>query len=357
MVKTFFRIVLFGITVVLSIPSARAQSFQFTQGELQDRIQAEMPAPVLSEGLLVRGQSCDVVVDDGGTASSCGCTGNWYDNTVVFMGADGWKNIGDAAVSSLGDVSLSNNFGYRTGFNTGLAVFGDSLIRGQIGSSYGVYDWKGRADLNPAYDNHPDSVEQQTFVTAGLYKRGDVCAGDRVSWGVVYDHMYDTRWGLFANQVHVGQLRSVFSWARDESNAFGVWGAVRMQHDQTVILDPVSGPSTVRAVDQINAFWHHNWETGGDTTFYIGAADSNASWVFGFNGEVPLSQRVAMYANTAYLIPGSATGPQGNVEEIWNVSLGLSFYMGGKAGNSSVTGQYGLPLLNVADNGTFAVQN
>jgi hypothetical protein len=284
--------------------------------------------------------------------------GSWRDNTIVFIGSDAWKNFGDAALATPGNVSLSNNFGYRTGFNTGLGI-GQFPVRFQVGASYGAYDLKGRFDTLPVFgvDSHPNSVEQQVFATAGFYKRGDVCCGDRISWGVVYDYMYDNRWGTFANEVELGQVRGLFGWALNAANEIGIWGATRMQNDTAILLTPAMGLPTIHAVDQVSAFWHHNWAYGGDTTIYGGYADSPASWVIGATGQVPLSPRTALYGSTAYIVPGSATGPVGNSEEIWNVSVGLAFFLGGKASADSVTGNRGLPLLNVADNGTFAVQN
>ena len=33
--------------------------------------------------------------------------------------------------------------------------------------------------------------ETQIFVTSGIYKRSDICAGDPIAWGVVLDYMND----------------------------------------------------------------------------------------------------------------------------------------------------------------------
>ena len=74
-----------------------------------------------------------------------------------------------------------------------------------------------------------DSVEQQVFFTGGFYKRSDICRGDAISWGIVYDGMYDTRWGTGADELKVGQIRGVMGWAWDAANEFGVWVPVALK--------------------------------------------------------------------------------------------------------------------------------
>ena len=115
-------------------------------------------------------------------------------------------------------------------------------------------------------------------------------------------------------------------------------------------------PFDVRAQDQVNGFWHHNWAFGGDTTFYTGWADDPGTWTFGGFGQVPLNDNVALFGSTNYVISGESNSILGQIHETWNVSIGLVYYFGGKASNPSVSGYQGLPLLPVADNGTFAIQ-
>jgi hypothetical protein len=267
----------------------------------------------------------------------CDCIGNWYDNTLVFSAADGWRNAGD--------IDFPSNFGFRTGFNTGHRLFGDSPIRGQIGASFGLYDLNGRTALADS-----NGAEQQVFLTGGIYKRSDVCAGDLISWGIVYDYMDDNHWGAVDENVSVGQVRAIFGYAWDEANEFGVWAAFRAQDDQTAIGE-------VRAQDQANAFWHHNWDFGGDTTIYSGWADDPGVATVGFFGQAPLSCSTALFGGAHYVISERSNGFDAQVTDIWNVSFGFVYYFGAKAENMSVSGHQGLPLLPVADNGTFAIQN
>ncbi len=90
---------------------------------------------------------------------------------------------------------------------------------------------------------------------------------------------------------------------------------------------------------------------------YVGAFDQAdvASWQFGMLNTAPLSHSVSLYGNFTYVAPGSKSGLPGAAEEQWNASVGLVFYTGAKAVNSTVSGNKGLALLPVANNGSFLI--
>lgn len=372
MLKTVFHFFIMGVTVLVAANSSHAASFESLYGQLRPTAETALPSTVEPLAFVedsdnqvatvsfldyIAGGGKDGGKDGDGKGKGCGdgCVGNWRDNTVVFLASDAWTNIGDTATAgnAFGQSRVQSNFGFRTGFNTGVGL-GNLPFRAQVGASYGAYDFKGRGNFPGAID---DTVEQQIFLTAGLYSRSDVCCGDRISWAIVYDHMYDDGWGTFANNnVNLGQVRGMFGYAWNECNEFGVWATTRAHQDTANVATPVA-TATIRAVDQVNAFWHHNYEFGGDTWLYLGTADSPSSWTLGLSAQAPLNDRAALFANCNYYVPGSATGSAGGTEEIWNVSLGVSWYLGGKASNGSVSGHKGLPLMPVANNGTFAVSN
>src|SRR5262249_51980753 len=111
----------------------------------------------------------------GDYGESCSdCSDNWRCNTVFWTGFDTFQSIGDRLTNIAGGTgSLTDSFGAVGGFNTGFSLLGDSDVRGQIGASYGVYDFMGRIGLVPS----PVPTENQTFITTGLYKRGDIQQG------------------------------------------------------------------------------------------------------------------------------------------------------------------------------------
>jgi hypothetical protein len=299
---------------------------------------------------------CESCGECGGCGSCCaGALGGLFDNVLVFAGGDGWKNHGDD--------DDNNNFGYRLGFNSGL---GGSRIRFQFGASYGFYDFYGRE--NEPQDN---AGEGQLFLTGGVYKRSDVCGGDNFSWGLVYDYMNSQNWGEEAIEIELGQIRCQIGYALSAYNEMGVWAAIGV--DDALTRNLINA-AIVAPKDQVNVYWLHNFEFGGETMVYIGLADEPnganqvfqvpdlTELVFGVRGRAPLNDRIALYGNAHYIVPGTSQGdtaPNGinnsYAEEVWNVSFGLIFYPGSKARACTVSGQAGLPLIGVADNGTFAV--
>jgi hypothetical protein len=286
--------------------------------------------------------ACDSCISD-----NC-CVGNWRDNTQVWFGADAYKSLGDSVIPPGAGAGFMDSAGVVGGFNTGFRL-GQSRVRGQLGASYGVYDFKGRDTVSTS------SSEQQTFVTLGLYKRSDVCNDDRVSWGAVYDQFFGHQWGLFAGEVYLSQFRGIAGYALNECNEVGVWGTVHTNNDGSV-----TGFATpLRAMNQANLYWRHNYEFGGQTMAYIGGVDRAdvASWLVGVLGQAPLSNTTSIYSNVTFAFPGSKTGPVGANELEWNLGLGLMYSFGGKAVSQTVSGQQGLPLLPVANNGSLLITN
>ncbi len=293
--------------------------------------------------------TCDTC---GGSGLACDCryrqnNDGWFQNTTVFLAGDAWKNIFDD--------DDNNNFGFRTGFNMGVGLPGDRGVRGQVGISYGAYDFHGRESLLSS----DDPIEQQVFATAGLFKRSSIDSGDRIAWGAVYDVMASEDAGERADRLKLAQLRGYLGYALNERNEIGTWLAFRLMDDYAP-----RQRVKVNVTDQVNLFWHRNWKLGGDTTAYVGWADDPGDVVIGLNGRVPLNNHVALFGNVHYIIPSTTGGdvhPSIGTDDIfsqeaWNVTFGIMFYRGGKAISPTVSGISGLPLLPVADNGTFSYQ-
>jgi hypothetical protein len=282
----------------------------------------------------------------------CRCwddVGGWCDNTVVFLGGEAYKSLGDSAQPPGIATGFMDSAGFAGGFNTGFALFDCLPIRGQIGGSYGVYDLKGRDTVSPS------SAEQQSFLSAGVYKRSDILDGDPVSWGLVYDQFWAHQWGLRAGELYVGQVRGIAGYAINERHEIGVWGAFHATEDATAT---VAG-TPLRAMNQYNVYWRYNWDFGGQTMVYVGGNDPAdvGSWTLGVLGQAPLSDNTALYGNFTYSFPTSATGVVGSNNLEWNFGVGLVYSWGKKAVSPTVSGRRGLPLLPVANNGSFLISN
>lgn len=288
----------------------------------------------------------------------CGdpCQGSFVDNTLIFAGADVYKSLGDRITNINGGVGgLTNSFGGVVGFNTGFAL-GDSKLRGQIGASYGAYDFKGRMTLVP----EDRDVEEQEFITAGIYKRGDMqLEDDPLSYGVVVDAFYAENWGVNSNAISLGQIRGIVGYALNKRSEIGSFATFNVWDDRAAVT--VAGApgvqTTIRAANQVNAYYRYNTSFGGSLMGYVGGFDDRdiQSWQFGLNGTAPLSHYAALYGNFVYAAPNSRTGPRGSGEEQFAIQFGLVYYLGGKSVSKTVTGQRGLPLLDVANNGSFLV--
>jgi hypothetical protein len=282
--------------------------------------------------------------------------GNWLDNTVVFTGADIYKSIGDRVTNIAGGPgALSSSYGAVTGFNTGFAL-GDSNLRGQVGGSYGVYDFRGRLAIVP----DSTSVEEQGFFTAGVYKRGDMASNsDPISYGVVLDAFASDAWGINANKVDVGQVRGMMGYALSERFEVGGFGTGDLWDDGAAVT--VAGAPgvrrTVRAAKQFNSYIRGNTLAGGSLMGYAGVFDGAdvQCWQFGATGEAPLSEWFSLYGNCNYAVPSSSAGAGGSGEEQFNIQFGIAYFFGGKAMSPSVTGQQGLPLFDVASNSSFLI--
>lgn len=368
----------FVFSMACGIPAALAQTANFPGfeelGNIR-RISAEEAVvdPVQPESVVAPQASPlpfegAVSVSEMATASSgggsiysefCKCCegcdiGGWRDNTEVWAGVDTFRSRGDG-ITILGPISppLGNSFGAVAGFNTAVGL-GDSPIRAQFGASYALYDWKGR--WFPISDA---SAEQQTFITIGLSKRSNIACGDPISWGVVFDQMFDHQWGFFADELYLTQFRFIGGYALNECNEVGFTGTIHTQSDVVQDLSFLFPGifSQVRAMNQANLFWKHNWEFGGTTTAYVGVLDSAdvGDWLFGVQGTSPLNDYVSLYGGFTYVAPASGSGIFGSSLEQWNASLGLVYSFGGKAVSRNVSGPQGMPLLPVANNGNFLV--
>jgi hypothetical protein len=127
---------------------------------------------------------------------------------------------------------------------------------------------------------------------------------------------------------------------------------------------PTIGSTTWRPLNQLNAYWHYKWSAGGaDTWLWIGAPErdrffgngSLGDWIAAALANVPLSDRIGLYAMVSYMHPSGRAGAAAAREEAWDFTIGLTFYPRSNARSDSVAGQGWMPELPVANNGTFLV--
>jgi len=287
-------------------------------------------------------------------------TDNWHrgllNNTYIWAGGETYKSIGERLTNINGGTgSLTGSFGTVGGFNTSFGI-DEFPIRVQAGASYGLYDPRGRIALTP----HSTERETQTIYTVGLYTRGDALSGDwfrRFSAGVVYDNFRADNWGINANSIDLGQYRGMAGFAVTPWTEVGVSGTVKRGDDMAAVT--IAGApgvlTTIHSMNQRNVYIKQHFDFGGDVTLYYGKLQGIGSWHAGMIAEAPLGYNWAAYANANYVMPHTDPGPLGSGQEQFSAAVGIRYYFGANASAASVSGYKNLPLLPVANNGSFLI--
>lgn len=259
----------------------------------------------------------------------------------IFFGFDAFHGISD--------FFLNDNMGMRGGINVGMALIDSWGIGIQAGASYGGYDWDGRLV------NENSSWQSQGFATAGIFKRCD--KGLPFNAAVVYDYMFNDAFGVLANEPELTQLRGMFSIPLTKSNEIGVWGTLRDGGTSQAGI-------TFLPVNQYNAFWRFWFCGGGEVTIYGGMTDNTrhhlgagslGTWIAGAGFRAPLNDHFAVYGDFAYMRPSSDVGGGATFENAYNISMGVAFYPCACLRKRSNCCRGWLPMLPVANNGSFLV--
>jgi len=274
-------------------------------------------------------------------ADPCPCWG-----LMFFKGLESWRGVSDGTTT---------NNGLFVGLNAaaplpGLAEYGFGL---QAGVSYGNYDWSGRE----AFETNLSQSE--TLITLGAFRRS--CADCPWTGGFLHDWMINDNFGTLSQEPSLSQWRAQLGYSWNAWNEFGVWGA---WHDAG---DSQFQGTTIRyrSVTQANFYWHHKLEAwGAEGSCWLGFTDphrltpnagSLGDIILGGNLNVPLNSSLAFSMFFNYLKPSAGLGPQAAVDEFWDLSIGFAYYFGRSARSRTIAGRAWLPMLPVANNGTFFV--
>src|SRR5262245_56598469 len=267
-----------------------------------------------------------------------------------FFGYDSWHGVQDHGHTNAG-LNKGVNFATRLG-----RVSDWTGIGFQLGGSVGVYNFSG----TNFHLTHQDEATPQGFVTYGFFRKAN--EQSNFSGAVVQDWMFDSNFGVLAQNPTLAQWRGQLGYALGPWNELGVWTSWRGQGDTRVV--PGSGPTAWRPVQQLNAYWHHKWQSGGaDSWLWFGVPDhdrlvgggSLGDYLVGALASCPLSDYMMLYSQITYMHPSAAPGPGGAGEEAWNFTIGLAYFHARNARTATVAGQCWLPQLPVASNGSFLV--
>lgn len=297
--------------------------------------------------------------DDPCGADPCGidsCGGRsgrhpWIDFRV---GLDTFRGIADQGTSNLGLLHS---------VNVGIPILDEFGLGFQVGGSYGVYDWSGRptpAGPGPGTGVNNSQSQQQGFMTLGFYRQG---TADRpLTFGLVYDFMFNSNFGAFADEPRLGQWRALAAYAFSDSDEVGVWGAWSERRAQQGGIPP----NQYRIVSQVNLFWHHKFaQSQSDSWIYIGVPErtrldgtqngSLGEFVAGGSLLVPMSDRTSVYIDTTYMKASADAGVPGFQEDSYHLGAGLVFTWGGQNRGYGFTDQRWRPVMPIANNGSMLV--
>jgi hypothetical protein len=356
-----YAVMLLAIALACQAGSALADDYYWTGGGDQTAAPAAVekaaPMPPQTAGDACCPAACGCQQSRGDCDGCCchlGCEQECERVGIVgFVGLDSFKGVADG--------SYQSNFGEVTGLNMGAPMWGLEQygLGWQTGISYGVYDWDGRTSTNV----DTARSQQQLFVTTGFFRKAK--CNQRVSFGLVYDWMFNEEWGEYGARPTLGQWRGQIEYAFSGHNAVGVWGCKRDLGAQQVFAQGL-GDITVtnRAISQANLFWHHKFCSGADSYLYFGIPDhgqlggggSLLDWMFGASFQVPLSQSLALYANGAYFHPSASASPDAAIESGYDISMGIAWYFGGGARSHAINGRCADPYMPVANNSNFLVE-
>jgi hypothetical protein len=351
-------------TFSISDPIPAAQTVYHPPGDWLNEPRAVVPVSVAEPAGSVSLTDLHSLSGTSGTPyENCGCNSDCglppvcddcpTHGLVAYIGNDAWRGLPDGGFGA-------SNFGLSTGVNFGtrLGALTDATgIGGQIGGTFGVYDWLGASRIGDT-----NVAQTQGFFTYGLFRKAN--AESAWSAAVVQDWMVNDHFGQQGSSPTMSQVRVQIGYALNTWNEIGFWGAWHVLEAERQPLGPAFPTIVDRSVDQYNGYWHHKWwDCGPDTWLWLGLPENNrvqgpgslGDFIIGWIGEAPLSDRISIYGNVTYMAPSSGVGLQGVAEETWNVSFGVAFYLGGNSRSSTVAGNCWMPALPVANNGTFLV--
>ena len=215
----------------------------------------------------------------------------------------------------------------------------------QIGSGLSYHDFA----VGVVEAIHGRRERFQSFTTVGAFQR---TAGGW-KWGIVYDFLSQN----YYEGINLGQWRGAVALTISECDEFGAWFTIP-DHDDTATF--LGSPLRLKSIGQANAFWRRTWETGGETTFWLGAAEphgdeiilfapapgtTGTQLVYGADIHLPLNDRLAIFGEANFITPSDS----GTVDAY----LGAVYYPWGGA-RSSRRRRFA-PVLPVASNPTFSV--
>ncbi len=241
-------------------------------------------------------------------------------------------------------VASDSSFGVFGGFNLGVPLYqlSGGLLSGQFGIRSVTSNFNG--------NEFSSEDRRQIFVTAGVYRRVDY----GLQLGVVAD-IFHEEWFTETDLV---QIRGDISWVYPAGHTFGFRFATGVQDDETE--GTFNGEDFIdffqETEDNYRFYYRHLASSGGWGEVFVGWGDATQT-IVGVDVDLPVTDRISFQSGfTAYfnddVVSPTSNFQGGNLNEAWNLFVGLSFKPHGRGWYKS----YDRPLFSVADNGTLLVR-
>lgn len=257
------------------------------------------------------------------------------DHLSVFGGVQGFKNNSNRGADS--------SFGFHEGVN-----FGTSALNVILPPTVGLQ--LGFQATQTNFDGASFTLQErnQTFLTAGFFRRGDY----GLQGGIVFDYLWDD----WYYDLNVGQIRGELSMAMSDRTSYGFQFATPM--DEETVVGRIFGndvTETWETVDTYTIFLRSTLLAAGRGEGKIFAGlTGDSDGILGAQSRLPLLNGFALETEFTYLIPDEGTGNGAIEEEAWNVGISLAWYPGSLA--CGACNRYHRPLFDVANNGSFILR-
>jgi hypothetical protein len=325
----------------MDYPEAGDMSFHDLPGE--GEVMGEYTGEYLEEGDC---NDCGTVTADCGSCGTCTtcsgclipCPSLTLNNFEFFAGTQGFTgplNRGE-----------TGSFGFHYGGNWAAPVpcmpnqpFGLQLGYRGVSSNYSGASFS-------------EDSRQQSFLTAGLFRRVDW----GLQGGVVADVLFD-EW--YYDKLELTQLRGELSWVFPQYHELGFWFSAGVKTADVESWTWVNSQrqreiETYEATDLMAFFYRRRFEElGGGHGRVFGGFTGGSEGLLGVDFQLPLTPSLALQSEFTYLIPKDGNNRVAHLQEAWNVGISLVWYPGCR---KSIGTDYFRPLFDVADNGSFIVR-
>ncbi len=275
---------------------------------------------------------CGACGNGGACGGGLGAFGFNLQDASIFAGVHGFRGP-----SNLGSTG---SFGFHEGFNFGmpLALFPNSGAGFQVGARF------LQSNLNGA--DFTTEQRRQSFVTLGVFRRSDFGLQGGLAVDILRDRWYDS--------VDLTQIRGEFSWLFANMHEWGYWFTTSDSDDSSI--SPTDGTTTINwSPTSLHAFFYRRRMSlvpGGQLSLYAGFS-GDEDGLIGTKAYLPITGAIAMQTDFIYLTPSQGTPTGGTANEGWNLGLSLVWRLGNDSQCTSPS--YYRPMFDVADNGTFMV--